>query len=391
MTPKGNDDAKRLSELTIGDAKRILVYGTMLVLAVVLFVVLIHKVFVALLLGIVAGAYLLPVQNWFEARLRARAGSALVTIALIVVPLVLILSYAWYEMSGYSNVVQEKRAEIINSISASLAHYLPVSREGTRTGLRIAFTEALTRSAEAIRDLRKSSALLIASLAIFFFTVFYVLTQRIRISAYIKLRVPGEYLPVYEKLAENIGGALRGVVRAVFIDQTIKGIAILLLNVIFGVPLAVVLGIITFFVGFFPPFGEWAVYIPVSVYLLVFRNDPLSAGIYFGVGVLLTLASTVIIRPRLAAGRTKQFNFYWMLVALLAGVYTFGIGGIILGPAILGFVKAVLDTLLGDVRYETSLLKSEGEQQREQKAIEQAQEEEQAASATEQEIILNAN
>lgn len=391
MTPKGNDDAKRLSELTIGDAKRILVYGTLLVLAVVLFVVLIHKVFVALLLGIVAGAYLLPVQNWFEARFRARAGSALVTIALIVVPLLLILSYAWYEMSGYSNVVQEKRAEIINSISTSLAHYLPVSREGTHTGLRIAFTEALTRSAEAIRDLRQSSALLIASLAIFFFTVFYVLTQRIRISAFIKLRVPGEYLPVYEKLAENIGGALRGVVRAVFIDQTIKGFAIILLNLIFGVPLAVVLGIITFFAGFFPLLGEWAIYIPVSIYLLVFRNDPLSAGIYFGVGVLMTLASSFIIRPRLAAGRTGQFNFYWMLVALLAGVYTFGIGGIILGPAILGFVKAVLDTLLGDVRYETSLLKSEGEQQREQQAIEQAQEkEQQATSATEQEIILSA-
>jgi len=368
MATEGNNDARRLSELTIGDAKRILVYGTMLVLAVVLFMLLVGKVFVALLLGVVAGAYLLPVQYWLEARLRARAGSAIVTIALIVVPLVMLVCYAWYEMSGYSNFVHEKRAEIINSISASLAHYLPVSREGTREGLRIAFTEALTRSAEAIRDLRNRSALLLTSLAIFFFTVFYVLTQRVRISAYIKLRVPGEYSPLYEKLAENIGGALRGVVRAVFIDQSLKGLAILLLNVIFGVPLAVVLALITFFVGFLPLLGEWAVYIPVCVYLLVFRNEPLSAGIYLGAGILITLASTFIVRPRLAAGRARHFNFYWMLIALVAGVYTFGIAGIILGPAILGFVKAVLDTLLGDVRYETSLLKSEGEQ----KVIQQA-------------------
>lgn len=89
----------------------------------------------------------------------------------------------------------------------------------------------------------------------------------------------------------------------------------------------------------------------------------------------MTLASTFIIRPRLAAGSTRHFNFYWMLVALIAGVYAFGIAGLVLGPAILGFVKAVFDTLFGDVRYETSLLKSEGEQQREQKAIQQTREE----------------
>ncbi|MFN2454796.1 MAG: AI-2E family transporter [Pyrinomonadaceae bacterium] len=382
MSKENGNDARRLSELTIGDAKRILVYGTMLVLAAILFALLVGKVIVALLLGVVAGIYLLPVQKWLEARLHARAGSALVTIALIVVPLVVLVGYAWYEMSGYSNLVHEKRVEIINSISSSLAHYLPVSREGTRAGLRVAFTEAITRSAEAIQDLRKGSALLLASLAIFFFTVFYVLTQRERVNAYIKLRVPGEYLPLYDRLVENIGGVLRGVLRAVFIDQFLKGAAILLLNVVFGVPLAVVLAIITFLVGFFPLLGEWTIYIPICIYLLVFRSDPLSAGIYLGVGILMTLASTFIVRPRLAAGSTRQFNFYWMLIGLVAGVYAFGVAGLILGPAILGFVKAVVDTLLGDVRYETSLLKSEGEQLREQAATQLTQERQQAASAT---------
>ncbi|HZI19322.1 MAG TPA: hypothetical protein VEY09_12080, partial [Pyrinomonadaceae bacterium] len=48
-----------------------------------------------------------------------------------------------------------------------------------------------------------------------------------------------------------------------------------------------------------------------------------------------------------------------MLVALVSGVFTFGVPGVVLGPAILGFTKAVLDSLVGDVRYETSLLKEE--------------------------------
>jgi predicted PurR-regulated permease PerM len=358
-----NGDSRRLSELTVGDAKRILVYGAAVVLAITLFILLIREVLVALLLGVVAGVYLLPVQEWLERHLRARAGSAIITIALIVVPLVALTGYTWHELSNYSNVVREQREHIITSISNSLEHYLPGARENTRLGLETAFAEAVTRSGDAVQDLRKRSALLLASVALFFFTVFYVLTQRIRISAYIKVRIPGDYLPLYEKLAENVGGALRGALRAVFIDQSLKALVIMTLNFVFGVPLPVVLGLLTFLIGFFPLLGEWAIYVPISIYLLVFRNQPASAVIYLSVGLLMTLGSSLLLRPRLASAGARRFSFYWMLLALVAGVYMFGIPGIVLGPAILGFVKAVADTLLGDVRYETSLLKSEDEQQ----------------------------
>ena len=356
-----DDDAARLSDLTIGDAKRILVYGVALLLAVWLFVYLVSDVAVALLLGTVAGVYLLPVQQWLERRLHARGESAIITIGLIVVPLALVVGYTWYELSGYADYVERERANIINSISESLAGYFPVEREDTRFGLEAAFAEAVTRSADAVQGLRQRGALLLSSIALFFFTVFYVLTQRARIAAYIKLRVPGEYLPLYEKLGENVGGALRGALRAVFIDQSLKAVVIVVLNLVFGVPLAVVLGVITFLVGFFPLLGEWAIYIPVCIYLFVFRNDPVSAGIYLTIGLTLTLSSTLFIRPKLAAAGARRFNFYWMLVALISGVYTFGIAGIVLGPAILGLITAVADTLFGDVRYETSLLKEERE------------------------------
>lgn len=358
-----NGDSRRLSELTVGDAKRILVYGAAVILAITLFLLLIREVMVALLLGVVAGVYLLPVQEWLERHLRARAGSAIITILLIVVPLVALTAYTWHELSKFSNDVRDQRENIISSISNSLEQYLPGARESTRIGLETAFAEAVTRSGAAVQDLRKRSALLLASVALFFFTVFYILTQRIRINAYIKVRIPGDYLPLYEKLAENVGGALRGALRAVFIDQSLKALVIMTLNFVFGVPLPVVLGLVTFLTGFFPLLGEWIIYVPISIYLLVFRNQPISAAIYLSVGLLMTLGSSLLLRPRLASAGARRFSFYWMLLALVSGVYMFGIPGIVLGPAILGFVKAVSDTLFGDVRYETSLLKSEDEQQ----------------------------
>jgi predicted PurR-regulated permease PerM len=360
------DDSRRLSELTVGDAKRIVVYGAAVLLALWLFFLLVGKVLVALLLGVIAAAYLLPVQEWLERRLRARAGSALITIALIVVPLVAIVGYAWYELSDYSRFVGQKRGEIIEGISRAVTTYVPVSRQGTRAGLERVFAEAVTRSASAIQELHQRAALLLASLAVFFFTLFYVLTHRARISDYIKVRVPGDFLELYERLSQNVGAALRGALQAVFVDQAIKGVVVFVLNLVFGVPLALVLGLVTFIIGFFPVLGEWGVYIPVSVYLLVFRHEPTSALLYFLIGVGLTVASTLVIRPRLAASGARGFNFYWMLIALVAGVYAFGIPGIVLGPAILGFVKAVADTVTGRVRYETSLLKEENDQRAEE-------------------------
>jgi putative heme transporter len=365
------EESRRLSDLTIGDAKRILVYGIVMALAVGLFILLVGQVLVALLLGVVAGVYLLPLQEWLERHLRARAGSALITIALIVVPLLSLTGYTWYELSSYSNLVSEKHDSIIEAISQGVSRYIPVGRESTRSGLQAAFAEAVTRSGEVTQELRKRAALLLASLALFFFTVFYILTQRIRISAYIKVRIPGDYMPLYEKLVQNVGAALRGALRAVFIDQTIKALVIFILNVIFDVPLAIVLAIVTFLVGFFPLVGEWAIYVPISVYLFVFRDEPVSGSIYLCVGIALTICSSLLLRPKLASSGARRFSFYWMLLSLVSGVYVFGIPGIVLGPAILGFVKAVADTIFGDVRYETSLLKTEDEQQG-QKLIEEA-------------------
>jgi predicted PurR-regulated permease PerM len=352
-------DSKRLTELTVSDAKRGLVYGAVLSLSLWLLVALLGRTLVALLLGVIAAVYLLPIQKWFERRLGASEGSALVTIALIVAPLAALTGYVGYELSDYTDLAQERRQQMIRDLSDALARYLPVAPGSMRAGLELAFAEAMTNSLSALQSLRRQAPLLLASLTLFFFTVFYVLTQRAKISAYIKLRVPGDYLPLYERLAANIGGALRGALRAVFIDQSLKAVVILLLNLAFDVPLAAALAVVTFLIGFFPLLGEWAVYGPVSVYLLVFRREPVSAAIYLGVGVGMTLASSLLLRPRLASGGARHFNFYWMLVAFVAGVYSFGIPGLVLGPAILGFVKAVIDTLTVKVDVKDSLLVAE--------------------------------
>jgi predicted PurR-regulated permease PerM len=58
-----------------------------------------------------------------------------------------------------------------------------------------------------------------------------------------------------------------------------------------------------------------------------------------------TIYISTFLRPKIAAERSKVLNFYWMLVALITGVYTFGLVGILLGPMLIGLLKAILDTI----------------------------------------------
>jgi predicted PurR-regulated permease PerM len=64
------------------------------------------------------------------------------------------------------------------------------------------------------------------------------------------------------------------------------------------------------------------------------------------IGTLLnTLFISMYLRPKLAADRSRVLNFYWMFVGLVTGVYTFGLAGILLGPILIGLLKAVVDTV----------------------------------------------
>src|ERR671921_1570355 len=161
-------ETKRLADVTVGEANRALVYGAAVLLALFLSFWLLRELLVALLLGAVAGAYLLPVQEWLERRLRARAGSALITMALIVVPLAATVGYGWQEMSGYSAEGQDerRREQIVAGISHSLSEYVAV--ENTRAVLQNAFAQAFVRSGEALAGLKERTALLLVSATVFF-------------------------------------------------------------------------------------------------------------------------------------------------------------------------------------------------------------------------------
>ena len=92
------------------------------------------------------------------------------------------------------------------------------------------------------------------------------------IMEYIRRRIPPRYGQLSTALEGNVRGVLYGAIYSTVLTQAVKSIIILVMNLVCGVPLAGVLAIISFIIGFFPIVGSWSVYVPVAAWLAVFAN-----------------------------------------------------------------------------------------------------------------------
>jgi predicted PurR-regulated permease PerM len=224
---------------------------------------------------------------------------------------------------------------------------LPFLRDAnTADAVRRAVNQASAYGVRIPVAVRQAVAGFTVAAAIFLFTAFYVMIEGERIAAYVRGKIPPRYAELSAALEHNVQGVLYGAIYSTLLTQTLKTVIILALLVAFRVPLAPVLAILSFVIGFFPIVGSWAVYVPVAGWLIVFRDAPAAAATVLVIGFFVnTLFISNYLRPKLAAEKSRVLNFYWMFVGLVTGVYTFGIAGILLGPILIGLLKAVVDTV----------------------------------------------
>ena len=337
----------RVNELTLPEVRRMLVTTTLFVIVLALFLWMVRTVIIAAIIGIVIAAFLRPV---YEALLRGTkrpALSALLTLTIVIVPVLAALVYSYLEVRSVVTYLENNQETVVTRIDISIREIFPWlgTDDATRqiTGWVRRATDYGANIPEAVQEAVVTFAV---STTIFLFTAFYVFTDRQRIVSYVRTKVPSRYAELAAALEKNVSGVLHGTIYSTLLTQTLKSLLILLLNLIFGVPLAVVLALASFVIGFFPIVGSWSIYLPVAAWLLIFRGSPTAAllMVLIGFGVN-TLFISMYLRPKIAADRSRVLNFYWMLVGLVTGVYTFGLAGILLGPILIGLLKAVIDTV----------------------------------------------
>jgi predicted PurR-regulated permease PerM len=338
--------AHRVIDLTLPELRRIMITSTLSVIVLALFLWMVRTVIIAAILGIVIGVYLRPLYFWFLRRFGRRAPAGIVSLLLVIVPVFGVLAYSYLEIADVAEYVDRNQVQIAAQIDASL-HRLPFFRDAnTADAVRRAVNQASTYGVRIPVAIREAVAGFTVAAAIFLFTAFYVMIDGERIAAYVRGKVPPRYAELSAALERNVQGVLYGAIYSTLLTQALKTVIILAMLVAFRVPLAPVLAIISFVIGFFPIVGSWAVYVPVAGWLLVFRDAAAAALTVLLIGFFVnTLFISNYLRPKLAAEKSRVLNFYWMFVGLVTGVYTFGIAGILLGPILIGLLKAVVDTV----------------------------------------------
>ena len=335
-----------LVDLTVPELRRMLVTSLLFAVVLILFLWMVRTVIIAGFLGAVVAAYLRPIYQWLRERLPAKGPAALIAILMLIGPVVALLVYSYLEIAKVATHVAVNREAIATQIEVALRQ-LPLLHDVELHGRIGRWVAAASNYGASIPGVvREAMGRVAIATTIFMLTAFYVMVKWDSIVAFIRSRVPPRYTGLGEALRVNVKGVLYGAVYSTFLTQAIKSANIFLLSVIFGVPLAPVLALISFVIGFFPIVGSWSVYVPVALWLLIFRDAPTQALIMLIVGFAVnTVYISTFLRPKIAAERSKVLNTYWMLIGLVTGVYTFGLVGILLGPILIGLLKAILDTI----------------------------------------------
>ncbi len=336
----------RVADLTLPELRRLLVTTLLSSIVVLLFLFMVHEVIVAGILGAIIGVYLKPLYLRLLSGVKRRSVAAILTVALVILPVLAALLYSYLELRDVATYVGTHQREITAQIEGAIRR-IPFFANADVAGSVARYVAAASNYGARLPGAIQEAVVEFSIAAtIFIFTVIYVLTRGEQLADWMRGRIPPRYNELRTSLERAIRGVLYGAIYSTLVTQALKSALILAMNLAFGVPLAAVLAIISFIIGFFPIVGSWSVYVPVALWLLVFRGETVPAVVMLAVGFLVnTLFISMYLRPKLAADRSRVLNFYWMLVALVTGVYTFGLAGILIGPVLIGMLKAIIDTV----------------------------------------------
>jgi predicted PurR-regulated permease PerM len=352
--------SERIADLTLPEFRRIVVTTLIASAVAAAFLWMVRTVIVAGILGAVIAAYLRPLNDWLRRETARPALAALLTLAVVAVPAIGLIAYSYVEIVRVAQYLAVHQVEVTERIDRALARIVFLQNANSGESVRNYVLAASDYGARVPALVRHALSHFSVATTIFLFTAFYIFTKGERVSSYLRGQVPPRYAEFIGALERNLRAVLYGAVYATFVTQLLKSGVIFAMNVAFGVPLAGVLAALAFVIGFFPIVGSWSVYVPVALWLLVFRDAPVRAGLMIAIGTLLnTLFISMYLRPKLAADRSRVLDFYWMFVGLITGVYTFGLAGIILGPILIGLLKAVVDTVTAQTSWR--LLDADGD------------------------------
>ena len=308
------------------------------------------NVAVGLLLGVVLAFVADPVFRRVERLLRGRTrvASMLTTTTVLAMMAAGTAVAVWViasETLGLAVDVQHRAATapldaLVGRGGVRLIDALHVPRAWVLNQSRVGASRVEALAAPIVSGVVASTGSGLIAFVITLATMYYALFQWGAASRHIEALVP--IRPRYTRvLLDEFRVVGRGALVGTLGTATVQGLFGVIGYTVAGVPRPALLGVATALLGFLPVGGTMLVWAPATLYLLaVNRNAAAAVHLAWSV-VVVVMVSDYVIRPRLV-GSASPVHPLFVLVALLGGVETFGLWGVLIGPVLMSVCVAAL-------------------------------------------------
>ncbi len=282
---------------------------------------------------------------WISARLRNRTAAAtvmlvLVTLSIVVPTLMVLLSagnHALILLHGAQSGMAEQELRQWIGGHPSLNHALQYAMDN------LDVNSAMDRSASAVAG--KAGAILGNAISAFtqaivmLFILFFLYRDKDVALGFVRNVIPLEGGEA-DYLLKRVTGAINALALGRFAVAGLQGLLSGIAFALLGVGGATLLGAATMLFALVPAVGAFVIWLPVVFYLAAIHHW-VQAFILLGAGSLVISTLDNILYPILV-GSHLRLHTAPIFLAMLGGVFLFGVSGLILGP----IAFSVTETLL---------------------------------------------
>lgn len=303
------------------------------------------------LLPALTGAIVLAVVTrtpvlWLHQRI-GRPGLA-AALALVVIVVLIVTPIVFVAYSAGQHVLDVSRALQAGTPEHELSRFFDRHPEIAALVRRLAenydpgqaFDRALAPAARRVAVFLGHSLTAFLQIVVMLFVLFFLYRD-----AGEALRLARNLLPLHrheaEYLLQRSTRAIRALVLGRFAVAAIQGTIAGLTFFALGIAGSELLGFLTVLLALVPAVGAYVVWLPVAIYLL-FAHHWIQAIILFSVGALIISTLDNVLYPVLVGSRLRLHTVP-IFLAMIGGIWFFGVTGLLLGPILFNLTASLLD------------------------------------------------
>jgi predicted PurR-regulated permease PerM len=277
------------------------------------------------------------------------AGVTVLIMALIITgPVLLIGQQVFVELASFYRTLNLGN---LTGQSGSLVQVLPPSLKqlyiSSSSNIQAWVSQLTSQAFDSLSGLLSSLGWFFGSLIVVMFSVFFLLRDGDKVKKILK-----ELLPLSEVneniLVNKLEQAIGGVVRGQFLVVLAISAAALLGFSIFRLPNNLLWACVMFVAAFVPTFGTSLVWIPAVCYLYFTGHTGAAIGLAIWAACSIALIDN-ILAAKLVSSRARLHPLL-TIFAILGGVVSFGVLGVLLGPILVAIFVALLEIYRVEVK-----------------------------------------